>query len=199
MTNDNLQTIGKIARLQIQRTTLSLGERPDRYYDPAGLVSVSELTLTPHGALARLPNGETVLDYHHADYPDGGNAGENDLSINFTPHYDAIRTKFGNSDHLFDGCGGENILIETGEQVSLEAVRGGVAVRTQAGGLAWLRQVMVARPCQPFSKYVSRRTEPESIKEALQFLDNGARGFYCALEEGEVTVAVGDAVLILPP
>ncbi|HKZ69281.1 MAG TPA: MOSC domain-containing protein [Anaerolineales bacterium] len=209
----NLRPIGKIVRLQIQRTTLSLGERPNRYYDPAGLVSVSELTLTPRGALARLPNGDTstgspvpapqvqagqviALDYHHADYPNGGNAEENDLSINFTAHYDAIREKFGNGDHLFNGCGGENILIETGERVSLEMVRGGAVVRTRSGRLAWLRRVMVARPCQPFSQYASRRTEPESIKEALQFLDNGTRGFYCGLEEEEVTVVVGDEVFL---
>ena len=197
MNTTTLHLLGKIIRLQIQPSALTLGERPNRYYDPAALLAVNELILTRNGAAARLPGGELVLDIHNAEHPQNLNdEGENDLSINFTSHYDAIRAKFGASDRLFNGCGGENILIETGEPIPLETVRGGVAVRTQAGGIAWLRQVIVARPCNPFTHYAARQTEPESIKAALQFLDNGRRGFYCGLEHGEATVRVGDAVFV---
>jgi hypothetical protein len=202
MPNDaSLHSIGKIVRLQLQRSTLTLGERPNRYYDPAALISVGVLILGPRGASARTPDGELVLDIHHADHPHSLNdGGENDLSVNFTSHYAALRERYGSGDHLYDGCGGENILVEMDERVTLETVSRGVAVRMKDGGLAWLRRVVVAHPCQPFSRYVSRRTEPEAIKDTLQFLDNGTRGFYCAFEDDEpVTVAVGDEVLMPLP
>jgi len=177
---DTYRSLGRIVRLQLQRSSLTLGERPDRYYDPSALIAVGELILTPRGAEARLPDGERLLDIHHTDHPHSLNKnGENDLSLNFTAHYAAIRDGYGHSDHLSDGRGGENILIETAERVTLETVSRGVTVRVKAGGLAWLTKVTVAHPCQPFSKYVSRITEPESIKNALQFLDGGTRGFYC--------------------
>jgi hypothetical protein len=123
----------------------------------------------------------------------------NDLSINFTSHYRLIREQLGEAPHLVDGCAGENILVEAGERVRLETIRLGVAVRLRDGRLAWLKQVSVARPCAPFSKYASRRAEPESVKQTLQFLDDGTRGFYCVFEEeGQVCLTVGDEVLILP-
>ncbi len=202
MPNDaSLHSIGKIVRLQLQRSTLTLGERPNRYYDPAALISVGELILGPRGASARTPDGELVLDIHHADHPHSLNdGGENDLSVNLTSHYAAIRERYGSGDHLYDGCGGENILVGTDERVALETVSRGVAVRVKDSGLAWLRRVVVAHPCQPFSRYVSRRTEPEAIRDTLQFLDNGTRGFYCTFEDDEpVTVAVGDEVLMPLP
>lgn len=202
MPNDaSLHSIGRIVRLQLQRSTLTLGERPNRYYDPAALMSVNELILTPQGASARLSDGELVMDIHHADHPHSLNdGGENDLSLNLTSHYAAIRERYGSGDHLYNGCGGENILVEMDGRVTLETLSGGMAVRVQPGGLAWLRRVMVAHPCQPFSRYVSRRTEPEAIKDTLQFLDNGTRGFYCTFEDDEpVTVAVGDEVLMPLP
>jgi len=190
-----LQPIGKIVRLQIQKSTLSLGEKPNRYFDPAALLSVDTLQITSRGAVAQLPDGQTLLDYHHADYPTGANADINDLSINFTAHYDEIRSQYGAGEHLYNGCGGENILVETTRRWGAEAFSGGLAVRVQDGRLAWLREVVVALPCQPYSKYVARRTDPPVIKETLQFLDNGTRGFYCVFEEEmPVTVAVGDEV-----
>ncbi|MEK6574791.1 MAG: hypothetical protein AABZ58_10840, partial [Chloroflexota bacterium] len=58
MPNDApLHSIGKIVRLQLQRSTLTLGERPNRYYDPAALISVGVLILGPRGASARTPDG----------------------------------------------------------------------------------------------------------------------------------------------
>lgn len=193
----DLQLIGKIVRLQIQRSTLSLGEKPNRYFDPAALLSVNAMQITSRGAVVQLPDGQTLLDYHHADYSDGANAEMNDLSINFTAHYDEIRGKYGSIEHLYNGCGGENILVEADHRLTEAAFSGGLAVRVRDGRLAWLKNVVVALPCQPYSKYVARSTEPQVIKETLQFLDNGTRGFYCVFEdEAPVTLEVGDEVLI---
>jgi len=109
-----------------------------------------------------------------------------------------MRAEFG--DHLWDGCAGENVLVETGTQVSLEMLAQGMAIQPAGGGEpVWLKEVLVAHPCRPFSGYVLRGTEA-SIKEALQFLDDGTRGFYCAFAQADpVTVAVGDAVLLPHP
>jgi hypothetical protein len=193
----NLKPIGHIVRLQIQRSTLSLGEKPNRYFDPAALLSIQAMQITTRGAVALLPDGGTHLDYHHADYPNGRNVEMNDLSFNFTGHYDLIREKFGAQEHLYDGCGGENILIELRERVPVETLAGGLAVQLTGGGVAWLKNVVVALPCQPFSKYVSRRTEAPIIKDTLQFLDNGTRGFYCVFEDEQpVTIQLGDELFI---
>src|ERR1700694_4918441 len=112
MTDLSLRLLGRIVRLQIQRSKLKRGEKPNRYYDPAPLLAVDELTLTPHGALVRLAGGGTLVDIHHAAHPDTRHLDRtNDLSVGFTPHYAAMRERFGA--HLVDGCAGENILVET--------------------------------------------------------------------------------------
>jgi hypothetical protein len=189
--------LGRVARLQIQRSKLKLGDKPNRYYDPAALLSVTELTLTPEGALARLPDGSMVIDIHHPAHPDTRNLERtNDLSVGFTAHYSAMRGQFGA--HLVDGCAGENILIESDDQLALADLAGGLAIQP-AGGRepVRLRVVRHAPPCVEFSGYASRSRAPEAIKGALQFLDNGLRGFYCALgNSAPVVVAVGDQVLV---
>ena len=45
-----LYPLGKIVRLQIQRSPLKTGEKPNRVYDPSPILAVNELTLTPLGA-----------------------------------------------------------------------------------------------------------------------------------------------------
>lgn len=189
-------TLGRIVRLQIQPARLTLGQRPNRYYDPAGLLTVNEMILTPQGALARLAGGQVVLDVHHTQHPHAYTHGTNALSVGFTAHYDAMRERFG--DNLTDGCAGENILVETREAVEIAALAGGLAIQPAgAASAAWLNQFRVARPCEPFSRYALRSSEAQAVKAALQFLDNGIRGFYCALAgESEATVAVGDRVLV---
>lgn len=191
--------LGRVVRLQIQRSKLKLGDKPNRYYDPAPLLLVRELCLTPEGALARLPDGSMVIDIHHPSHPDTRNLERtNDLSVGFTAHYSAMRGQYG--EHLVDGCAGENILIELGERLALADIAGGLAIQPAAGGeQIRLRVVRHAPPCVEFSGYASRSREPEVIKGTLQFLNDGLRGFYCALgNSAPVTVNVGDQVLVGP-
>jgi hypothetical protein len=199
----DLRPLGPIVRLQIQRSKLKLGEKPNRYYDPAPLLAVDELTLTPQGALVRLPNGGALVDVHHAEHPDTRNLDRtNDLSVGFTTHYAAMRQRFGG--HLVDGCAGENILVETAAPISLADLAGGLVIRPagRAEGHAVasdvaLRVLRVAPPCREFSGYAARDSAPESIKQALQFLDDGLRGFYCSLTSaGPSTITVGDEVFV---
>jgi hypothetical protein len=95
-----------------------------------------------------------------------------------------------------DGCAGENILIETERQITLEDIAGGVAIQPAGGNsLVWLRVTQVAAPCRPFSGFVTHVTEAAVVKETLQFLDDGVRGFYCAWR-AEPATCLGDRVLI---
>lgn len=185
--------LGSIVRLQIQRASLKVPAEPEERYDPAGLWSVPDLTLTASGAQTLLPNGDLLLDVHNAAHPHSKNVrGFNDLSIGFTGHYAAMREHFG--PHLTDGISGEAILVALERQVALEELKAGVEIETAAGRVA-LRALRVAKPCSPFSKFACRSVEPAAVKEALQFLGDGRRGFYCGYEGAEpVTIAIGDRV-----
>ncbi len=140
MAASNLRPLGPIVRLQIQRASLKLGEKPNRTYDPAALLEVDALTLTPAGAVALLPDGSALLDVHHTAHPRSRNSdGVNDLSVGFTGHYARMRANYG--PHLSDGCAGENILVDTVEaahtvveelQRGLEGLGSGRASRVRA-------------------------------------------------------------------
>lgn len=189
-----LTLLGRIVRLQIQRSSLKLGEKPHRVYDPAPLRAVDALTLTREGALARADDGSMVLDIHHAAHPATRNSGgANDLSVGFTGHYDAMRARFG--PHLLDGLAGESMLVAAAGQVPLAAVAGGLVVRRASGAQVPLGEVRVALPCVEFSRYALRSAEAEAVKAALQFLDGGLRGFYCTYAGDPITIDVGDELL----
>lgn len=186
--------MGKIARLQIQPAGLRVGIKPDSYYDPSSLLTVSELTLSLRGAAAVSNGGDVLLDIHHEQHPHSKNSrGLNDLSVGFTAHYSAIRERYG--DHIADGCAGENILIEAEAIVELGDLERGLVIRRGGAPPVRLENFAIARPCAPFSSYVSRSAEGRIVKQAMQFLDNGRRGFYCALRgREELSVAIGDEV-----
>jgi hypothetical protein len=190
-----LTSLGRLVRLQIQRASLKLGEKPNRVYDPAPLLAVDALTLTPDGALWRDPAGGETLDIHHAQHPATRNSGgANDLSLGFTGHYAALRARFG--PHLTDGLAGENLLVERPGVTPLSALAGGLAVRRAAtGDLVPLGEVRVAAPCVEFSRYAGRSAAAEDVKAALQFLDAGLRGFYCTYSGAPITLALGDELL----
>ncbi len=176
-----MRLLGTIARLQIQRSSLTIGTGPTRYFDPAALLVVDELFLSPGGACAPAPDGSCLVDVHHAAHPFSRSRGENTLSFGFTRHYDAMRARFG--DRFAFGCAAENIVIEgDAARVTPEDVSAGLLVETgTANELAPLGDVVVAAPCMPFAKFAlgDRDASTTAVKDALQFLDHGMRGFYC--------------------
>jgi hypothetical protein len=191
-----MPAIGRIVYLQIQRASLKVGEKPNRVYDPAPLLAVQTLTLTPTGAEARLPDGTPLLDIHNARHPDTKNIeNENSVSVGFTHHYALLRQQFG--DHQPLGCGGENIIVETDRRVELNEVMGGLAIRKADGSVVRLENVLVAEPCRPFAGYLlGRRVDGDTLKASVQFLHNGLRGYYMRLAQTEpVTIAIGDVLL----
>ncbi|HWC72766.1 MAG TPA: hypothetical protein VG454_02440, partial [Gemmatimonadales bacterium] len=175
-----MRTIGTITRLQIQRGSLKVGDKPTRRYDPGPLLAVPALNVTPDGALGRREDGEWIVDVHHRAHPLTKNEdGQHGISIGFTAHYDAMRKYFG--DRIEVGCAGENIIATATRQLTYEELAGGVAILAPDGTeRVRLRVLQVAHPCKPFTGWaLGKQVEPAELKKHLQFLDNGMRGFYC--------------------
>lgn len=194
-----MRPIGQIARLQVQTQSLKVAAGPGKRYDTRALVNVPELVLDEHGVTGRSDSGEDMPDVHHRDHPASQFRGENGISIGFTSHYAAMRQRFG--DHLADGIAGENILVETDDLVRDSDVQAGLLVEAANGSRARLGDVCVATPCVPFSLYALHKTpqtKPDrTITEALQFLNDGRRGFYVTLKGEPVVIAVGAAVYLV--
>jgi hypothetical protein len=188
-----MRLLGTIARVQIQRLSLKTGEKPNRVYDPTPILAVDALTLNVRGAIVRAREGEPLYDIHHADHPHSKNDNmTNTFSIGFTSHYEAMRAEFG--DHMFTGCAGENIIIKTTERITLEMLGQKLAVTSPLTKRTnYIGSFAVAHPCKPFSAFALKTTE-SNVKEALQFLDDGMRGFYFGLAGGPFIVNLGDEV-----
>ena len=193
-----MRLIGTIVRLQIQESSLKVGDRPRRY-DPAPIRSVPALSVSAAGVVGLVENGEPIVDVHHHDHPASKNrGGENGISLGFTGHYQAMRQRFGQ--HLADGIAGENILIEADRQFQEEELATGVVVEGIAGRRLELRPVIVAAPCVEFSRYALKFPDgarPDvTVTEALRFLDAGMRGFYATYEGDPAVIEVGARVLL---
>lgn len=176
-----MRQIGQIKQVQVQRASLKLGIKPKRYYDPAAIQVVEYALLAPEGLVGVTTEGERILDIHNSTHPESKNSdGINGISLGFTSHYRAMRAKFG--PHLWDGIAGENLLVETEEEIALEKLGERVIVRDRASGaLLYLEQLVVAAPCVEFSRFALNEPGPvpaEVLRDALIFLNDGQRGFY---------------------
>jgi hypothetical protein len=195
-----MHQIGQVKQVQIQRGPLKPENGSYRVYDPAPLLVVEHLLLTPEGVIGVTSQGEKLVDVHHATHPESrNNGGVNGISVGFTSHYKAMRAKFGA--HLGDGLAGENILVETTEEFLWAMPCRRIALQTCEGGrLAYLEQVRVAAPCVEFSRFALHAPLPVSaaaLREALMFLDHGRRGFYATLRGTEPCVLrAGDTLFV---
>ena len=192
-----MRELGHVVRLQIQRSSLKTGEKPHRVYDPAPILTVERLSVSPDGALGEAANDAWMVDIHHRMHPSTKNPdGEHGISLGFTSHYDLMRARLG--DRITPGCAGENILVEARGRVGMDDLTGGVALLTRDGReVVRLHVLQVAHPCRPFSGWaLGGVVESDVLKETLQFLDDGMRGFYC-VGVGTGIVSVGDRVVLL--
>jgi hypothetical protein len=193
-----MQEIGVIARLQIQRSSLKLGDPPRRRYDPAPHWPVPAARLSPEG-VAGVDGDARLIDVHNSLHPKTKHKdGRNGNSLGFTAHYAAMRDQFG--DHLSDGIAGENLLIATARRFTIDDLSGGIAIETGDGDLLELRNILVAAPCVEFTRYALRfpddATPDASVTSGLQFLHHGMRGFYAAYAGDPATIRVGNRVFI---
>jgi hypothetical protein len=194
-----MKLIGQIVRLQVQDSSLKVGERLRRWYDPAPIRAVPTLTLDENGVVGRTETGDRMLDVHNATHPATKNrAGSNGISVGFTSHYGAMRARFG--DHLTDGIAGENILIATERMFTAPDFVAGIQIETTGGGPVRLEEIIVAEPCVEFSRYALRYVQDaltdHTVTDALNFLREGVRGFYATYHGAPATIALGASVYL---
>src|SRR3989475_10087116 len=175
-----MHNVGRIVRLQIQRSSLKTGEKPNRTYDPAPLLAVDRLALGPDGALGVGSDGSWVVDVHHRAHPRTKNEDRaHGGSIGFTSHYARMRERFG--DRMTLGCAGDNIIVETERRIALEDLQRGIVLLAHDGQeLARLEGLQVAEPCRPFTgRALGGIVDARVLEEGLQSLGWGARGNSC--------------------
>lgn len=192
--------LGRVVLVQVAPVAPKIPGPTHELYDPSCLVHVSRLQLTERGVAGISSDGTCILDVHHADHPASRFRGENAISIGFTSHYAQLRQQFG--PHVVDGCAAENILVDAGEIVALDAPRVWVLVEHAATGERhMLNQAIVAEPCMPFARWVAgpgSSPPPDQVRTILQQLRRGMRGFYLGLAAGtaSTTIQLGDRILI---
>jgi GrpB-like predicted nucleotidyltransferase (UPF0157 family) len=119
---DELELLGRVVRLQVQREKIKTGEKADERYTPyEHLLPVAALRIDSGGVTGITESGEHVPDVHHRDHPRSRFRGENGVSLGFTGHYAAMRERFGS--HLVDGIAAESILVAHDGTVSLARCR----------------------------------------------------------------------------
>jgi len=194
-----VELIGSIVRLQIQRASLKVGPREQRRYDPTPLHPAQTVSVSAGGVTAEDEQGSPSFDVHHQDHPASKNHdGRNGVSMGFTAHYAAMRSRFG--DHLTDGIAGENILVESERMIDDDALRDGVVIVTGSGQSIRLERFLIAEPCLEFTRYALRYPRDArsdgTVAEALRHLRGGMRGFYASYAGPPVTVRIGDRVYL---
>ena len=196
---DSLMYLGKITLTQLQPNGLIIETPSGELFDPSRLMVASYLILTPQGIETTTTEGKRVLDIHHLEHP--GKAYDDDdlVCIGFTSHYAAMRSRFGA--HMVDGAAGENIIIDTQKEIWPEELGERIAIENQqTGQIAMLDVTRFAAPCAEFSHFAAhsqdKRLPAKELKDTLQFLGNGRRGFLLVLSEGQesFTVQPGDLV-----
>jgi hypothetical protein len=195
-----MRQIGVVKQLQVQRASLTVGEKPNRRYDLTPLVVVQKLYLTRNGGIGQSLEGEEIIDIHNSTHPLSHNRGDNGISLGFTDQYQAMRTHFG--PHVTDGAAGENILIETEAELTSATLAHGLIIKSrQTGESLYLTNITAISPCLEFGHFALREPHAsnEQIKETLQFLQHGRRGFYAKLAAGqeEGVIDVGDVVFVV--
>lgn len=190
-----MEFLGRIVRLQLQRSSLKIGRGLQRRYDPTPLSEVASLHLHADGVSA-LVDAHTLLDVHHRQHADSKNVkGANGISLGFTSHYELMRERFGR--HLRDGIAGENILVQTAQTVEAGRLKAGIVIETAEGTRLYLYNLLVAEPCLEFSRYALRQPPNDAeIREALTFLRAGMRGYYANIKGAAGQVRLGDRVYL---
>jgi len=196
---NKMRALGKVKLVQLQPSGLIIQTPSGYFYDASRRVEVDSLLITPKGIEATTPGGEYVLDIHHLEHPDKAYDDDDLVSIGFTSHYQAMRDRFG--EHMVDGIAGENIIIEYDQEVWVEDLGQHITIEnSETGHKTFLELVCFAAPCDEFSHFAAQSQEKRlpaaELKAALQFLNNGRRGFLLVLKAGQedATVQPGDSV-----
>ena len=191
-----MKLVGEIVRLQIQTDRLIQGERPYRTYTTGNLQTVPAMRLTATGVIG-LRDGVEQLDVHHADHPNSGYRDGFGISLGITAHYEQMRGRFGG--HITPGCAGENVIVAAAVPLTLDELAAGLMIVTADGREIELERPSVIPPCEPFSRFCLQaddRPPALAMKETLQFLDNGMRGFGVVLVGETAVIRPGDKLFL---
>lgn len=191
-----MEKVGVVSLLQVQPASIKQGDGVDESYHPEGLMHAERVIITSQGISGVTGAGIEVLDVHHPQHPLTRFRGANGLSVGFTSHYRAMQERFG--PHMTVGCAAENIIVETESLIPPERLQHFLLVHNRASD-RWvvLTNGVVAAPCLPFARFAAEYPKPASvIKQSLQFLNGGMRGYYFSLapDRGEGIVERGDPV-----
>jgi len=199
---ETMQELGRVKLVQLQPSGLIIETPSGYFYDVSRRLEVDRLKITSLGIEATTPEGKEVLDIHHISHPDKEYDDDDLVCIGFTSHYEAMRARFG--EHMVDGAAGENIIIECPDEIWPEDLGQGIAIENQESGkLMILDLLSFAAPCTEFSHFVNRsqqeRLPADKLKDTLQFLGNGRRGFLLVLREDQESAVVqsGDKVFVV--
>ena len=200
--SENFRELGRVKLVQVQPDGLIIETPSGYFYDATRLVKVDSLTVTSLGIEATTPEGEHVLDIHHIDHPDKAYDNDDLVCIGVTSHYQAMRARFGK--HMLDGIGGENITIESEQEVWLEDLGQRIAIENaDTGRMARLDVLSFAAPCAEISHFAAgsqhKQLPAAELKSTLQFLGNGRRGFLLVFSDNQepATVRSGDRVFVV--
>ncbi len=188
--------LGRVLKLQVQTGPLKVGPRRERY-DPANLVTVSRLEISPRGVVG-WQDDLMITDVHHQEHPQAGPHKGNNLSFNFTSHYEQMRGRFGG--HLVDGCGGENIIFAAAAPITWAELQGELILETKDGMCGRVINLRAASPCAAFAQFALNdpAPNPPQMKITLQFLAEGQRGFYADWQGNPILVHSGARLLRWP-
>ncbi|MCB9419161.1 MAG: hypothetical protein H6667_05125 [Ardenticatenaceae bacterium] len=192
-----MKLVGEIVRLQIQIDGLKRGKRPYQTYSTDNIQVVSAMRLTAKGVVG-LRNGVEQMDVHHVEHPNSGYRDGFGISLGFTAHYGRMRDRFGG--HITEGCAGENVIVATAVPLTLDELAAGLVIVTADGQTIGLERPSIMLPCEPFSRFCLQaddRPPALAMKETLQFLDNGMRGFGVVLVEETAVIHPGDNLFLL--
>lgn len=188
-----MRELGRVVKLQVQTGSLKHGPKRE-LYDPVHLIEVPELELTERGVIG-WRGGMVIQDVHHQDYMTARGYTGSNLSFNFTTHYDQIRGRYGN--HVWPGCGGDNIVFAAATPVTLAELQGELVLEGINGDCGRIIHVQIATPCMAYSRFVANQPDlhPAQLKETLQFLSQGQRGFYADWQGDPLRICPGNRLL----
>ena len=199
---ETLRELGRVKLTQVQPVGLIIETSSGSTYDASRRVEVDRLFITSQGIEATTPDGERVLDIHHMAHPQTRYLGDDDISIGFTSHYGAMRSRFG--EHLVDGIAGENIIVECEDEIWLEDLGQQIAIVNPETRRETLLDVKsFSSPCEEFCHFAAQfqheRLPSDKLKATLQFMGNGRRGFLFVLSDGQGSAEVlqGDSVVVV--
>ena len=188
---ENWKLVGEIRLLQMQKYAMTrMGG-----YDLDALLEADQLKLTPDGAFG-LSNRGWIMDRHHRHHPDSKRWHASDtLSFGFTSHYD----------HMWDlfratplGIGGENIIVDATDMLTIEDISGGLKIETDHGTVEF-NSPEVAEPCVEFTRFMTERSDANAreLKPWREQLRNGVRGYVVGIQGDEpFDVAPGDTLFV---